>query len=303
MFGLSRNRLSTVAQKKRGLGRGLDALIESRSETADPGRVAELDLDWIEPNPVQPRAEMDPDELDALSQSIGEHGVIQPVIVTESDGATPYQLIAGERRWRAARQAGLSVIPAIIRESSPRAMLELALIENIQRADLNVLEEATAYRQLIEDFGLKHGDLANRVGKNRSTITNALRILQCPDEVQQALMQRRITEGHARALLGLPSSVDQIAGLELVLNRELTVRQTERMVRDWNEGGSRPADQPSLEPAKDPNIQDFERRLQRSLGTRVELKRGRKGGRLIIHYYSDDELNTLSERLLDEDEF
>lgn len=292
-----------MAQKKRGLGRGLDALIESRSESADPGRVAELDLDWIEPNPVQPRAEMDPEELDALSQSIREHGVIQPVIVTESDGKTPYQLIAGERRWRAARQAGLSVIPAIIRESSPRAMLEIALIENIQRADLNVLEEATAYRQLIEDFGLKHGDLADRVGKNRSTITNALRILQCPEEVQQALMQGSITEGHARALLGLPSSVDQIAGLELVLNRHLTVRQTERMVREWNEGGTRPKNQSAPDPAKDPNMQDFERRLQRSLGTRVELKRGRKGGRLIIHYYTDDELNALSERLLDEDEF
>ncbi len=292
-----------MAQKKRGLGRGLDALIESRSDSADPGRVAELDLDWIEPNPVQPRAEMDPDELEALSQSIREHGVIQPVIVTESDGTTPYQLIAGERRWRAARLAGLSVIPAIIRESSPRAMLEIALIENIQRADLNVLEEAAAYRQLIEDFGLKHGDLADRVGKNRSTITNALRILQCPEEVQQALMAGTITEGHARALLGLPSSVDQIAGLELVLNRRLTVRQTERMVREWNEGRTDSTERSTAEPAKDPNVQDFERRLQRSLGTRVELKRGRKGGRLVIHYYSDEELNTLSERLLDEDDF
>ncbi|TVR72525.1 MAG: ParB/RepB/Spo0J family partition protein [Sphaerobacteraceae bacterium] len=292
-----------MAQKKRGLGRGLDALIESRSDSADPGRVAELDLDWIEPNPVQPRAEMDPEELEALSQSIREHGVIQPVIVTESDGTTPYQLIAGERRWRAARQAGLSVIPAIIRESSPRAMLEIALIENIQRADLNVLEEAAAYRQLIEDFGLKHGDLADRVGKNRSTITNALRILQCPEEVQQALMAGTITEGHARALLGLPSSVDQIAGLELVLNRQLTVRQTERMVREWNEGRTDSTVRSSAELPKDPNVQDFERRLQRSLGTRVELKRGRKGGRLVIHYYSDEELNTLSERLLDEDDF
>jgi ParB family transcriptional regulator, chromosome partitioning protein len=290
-----------VAQKKRGLGRGLDALIESKSGSADPGRVAELDIDWIEPNPVQPRADMDPDELNALSQSIREHGVIQPVIVTESDGETPYQLIAGERRWRAARQAGLAVIPAIIRESSPRAMLEIALIENIQRADLNVLEEAAAYRQLIEDFGLKHGELADRVGKNRSTITNALRILQCPDEVQAALMQGAITEGHARALLGLPGSVDQIAGLEIVLDRELTVRQTERLVRDWNAGNT--AQPPVSEPPKDPNIQDFERRLQRSLGTRVELKRGRKGGRLIIHYYSDDELNTLSERLLEDDDF
>jgi ParB family transcriptional regulator, chromosome partitioning protein len=291
-----------VAQKKRGLGRGLDALIRSRSEGTDPGKVAELDLDWIEPNPWQPRSEMDRDELDALANSIREHGVIQPVIVTESEGATPYRLIAGERRWRAAREAGLAVIPAIIRESSPRAMLELALIENIQRADLNVLEEAAAYRQLIEDFGLKHGDLADRVGKNRSTITNALRILQCPDEVQQALLSNSITEGHARALLGLPSSVEQLAALQIVLSREFTVRQTERLVREWNKNDN--ADQESGPPSqRDPITRDFEQRLQRSLGTRVELKRGRSGGRLIIHYYSDDELNTLSHRLLDEDEY
>ncbi len=292
-----------MAQKKRGLGRGLDALIEARSDNADPGKIAELDLDWIEPNPLQPRAEMDRDELDALANSIREHGVIQPVIVTESDGATPYRLIAGERRWRAARQAGLTVIPAIIRESSPRAMLELALIENIQRADLNVLEEAAAYRQLIEDFGLKHGELAERVGKNRSTITNALRILQCPEEVQHALMSATITEGHARALLGLPSGVDQLAALQIVTSRDLTVRQTERLVREWSaESGTEQQTAP-VSPETDPVIRDFEQRLQRSLGTRVELKRGRKGGRLIIHYYSDDELNTISERLLEDEDF
>ncbi|MEX2426521.1 MAG: ParB/RepB/Spo0J family partition protein [Thermomicrobiaceae bacterium] len=289
-----------MAQKKRGLGRGLDALIEARSDAQDPGKVAELDLDWIEPNPLQPRAEMDPEELESLANSIREHGVIQPVIVTESDGTTPYRLIAGERRWRAARQAGLSVVPAIVRESSPRAMLELALIENIQRADLNVLEEAAAYRQLIEDFGLKHGDLAGRVGKNRSTITNALRILQCPEEVQQALMNKTITEGHARALLGLPGSVDQLAALQVVLSRDMTVRQTERMVREWTSAGAQP-EQSNATDKRDPIVRDFEQRLQKSLGTRVELKRGRSGGRLIIHYYSDDELNTLSERLLDDE--
>ncbi len=292
-----------MAQKKRGLGRGLDALIEARSESADPGRVAELDLDWIEPNPHQPRTEMDRDELDALASSIKEHGVIQPVIVTESDGSTPYRLIAGERRWRAARQAGLSVIPAIVRESSPRAMLELALIENIQRADLNVLEEAAAYRQLIEEFGLKHGDLAGRVGKNRSTITNAMRILQCPDEVQEALLVRTITEGHARALLGLPGSVDQIAALQIVTSRDLTVRQTERLVREWTSNEKSDAPAPPEPEKADPIVEDFQRRLEQTLGTRVELKPGRKGGRLIIHYYSDDELNTISERLLDDDEF
>lgn len=291
-----------VAQKKRGLGRGLDALIETRSDTGTPDQVQDLDLDWIEPNPFQPRSEMDRDELDALASSVREHGVIQPVIVTQSDGEAPYRLVAGERRWRAARQAGLSGIPAIVREFSPRAMLEMALIENIQRADLNVLEEATAYRQLIEDFGLTHSDLAERVGKSRSAISNALRILQSPEEIQQALLSRSITEGHARSLLGLPSSVDQLAALQIVLSRDLTVRQTERMVREWSEQGSGPEEGTThtSRASEDPIQRDFEERLQRSLGTRVELKRGKRGGRLIIHYYSDEELNALSGKLLDE---
>lgn len=293
-----------VAQKKRGLGRGLDALIEARSETGTPDQVQEIDLDWIEPNPFQPRSEMDRDELDALANSIREHGVIQPVIVTRGDGNAPYRLVAGERRWRASRQAGLTMIPAIVRESSPRAMLELALIENIQRADLNVLEEAAAYRQLIEDFGLKHGELAERVGRSRSAISNSLRILHCPEEIQQALLSRSITEGHARSLLGLSSAVDQVDALQLVLSRDLTVRQTEQLVREWTESRSSPVQDSgsSSDAPSDPIQRDFEERLQRSLGTRVELKRGKRGGRLIIHYYTDEELNALSSRLLDDED-
>jgi ParB family transcriptional regulator, chromosome partitioning protein len=291
-----------LAQKKRGLGRGLDALIEARADSRDEDQVTEIDLDWIEPNPFQPRSELDPDELDSLAASIREHGVIQPVIVTQGDGAVPYRLVAGERRWRAARQAGRTSIPVIIRESSPRSMLELALIENIQRADLNVLEEATAYRQLIEDFGLTHSELAQRVGRSRSTISNALRISQCPPEVQQALLNGTITEGHARALLGLPSSVEQVAALQVVVGRDLSVRQTEQLVRDWGHDNTRSESKPT--PATvDPVQRDFEERLQRSLGTRVELRRGRRGGQLIIHYYSDEELEAISSRLLDPDEF
>jgi ParB family transcriptional regulator, chromosome partitioning protein len=290
-----------VAQKKRGLGRGLDALIESRAISASDEQVQEVDLEWIEPNPYQPRSDMDPEELDSLAESIREHGVIQPVIVTQGDGGRPYTLVAGERRWRAARAAGRRSIPVIIRESSPREMLELALIENIQRADLNVLEEAAAYRQLIEEFGLTHADLAKRVGRSRSAISNALRVAQCPVEIQEALLRNQISEGHARALLGLSSSVDQLAALQVVIARDLSVRQTERMVREWEEQPTYRPPQPQEEPF-DPIVRDFEHRLQRTLGTRVELKHGRHGGRLIIHYYSDEELNELSERLIGTDE-
>ena len=293
-----------VAQKKRGLGRGLDALIEARSDSAGSGQVMQIDLDWIEVNPYQPRTEMDREELESLASSIREYGVIQPIIVTQGDGNAPYQLIAGERRWRAAREAGLREISAIVRESSPREMLEMALIENIQRADLNALEEAAAYRQLIEDFGLTHGELAERVGRNRSSISNTLRLIQCPDEVQQALLSGTISEGHARALLGLPSSVDQVAALQIVIGRELSVRQTERLVQEWNRRTS--SEEPAVTPAEpnppDPITQDFETRLERTLGTRVELRKGRNGGRLIIHYHSDEELNEIGFRLLGEDD-
>jgi ParB family transcriptional regulator, chromosome partitioning protein len=291
-----------LAQKKRGLGRGLDALIEARADTESADQVREIDLDWIEPNPFQPRSEMDREDLESLASSIREHGVIQPVIVTQGDGDAPYRLVAGERRWRAARQAGLRSIPVIVRESSPRSMLELALIENIQRADLNVLEEATAYRQLIEEFGLTHSELAQRVGRSRSAISNALRILQCPEEVQYALLNGSITEGHARALLGLPSSVEQLALLQIIVSRTLSVRQTEQLVREWGEENSEPVSDRRSTPKDDPIKRHFELRMQRALGTRVELRRGKRGGRLIIHYYSEEELEALSSRLLDSDD-
>jgi ParB family transcriptional regulator, chromosome partitioning protein len=286
-----------MAQRKRGLGRGLEALIQSGSHPDAAAQVLEIGVDAIAPNPFQPRTQLTETELAGLVDSIREHGVIQPVIVTESDEPGAYRLIAGERRWRAAQRAGLDVVPAIVRESTPRSMLELALIENIQRADLNVIEEASAYRQLIEEFGMTQAELAARVGKSRSAITNAIRVLGAPREIQDALLAGDITEGHARALLGLPSSAEQIAGLRLVHARNLSVRQTERLVREQRQK-PKPESDASERARTDPEQRRFEESLQRALGARVELRPGRSGGRLVIHYHSDDELNGIYERLV-----
>ncbi len=286
-----------MAQRRGGLGRGLDALIQSHSDLS--GGVQELDIDSVTPNPLQPREEFDSDALDGLGASIREHGVLQPIIVSRADNNAPFQIVAGERRWRAAKRAGLSTIPAIIRDSSPREMLELALIENVQRADLSVIEEATAYRQLTDEFGLTQAEVADRVGKSRVTITNALRILNAPDEIKSAVTTRKISEGHARALLGLEYKVDQLAALQIVLSRDLNVRQTERLVRDWHTARSAtPPLKDELPPAEQHVVAGF----RKALGTKVELQRGRTGGRLVIHYFSDEELDGLYKRIVGEDE-
>src|SRR5215213_4898713 len=220
--------------RRGGLGRGLDSLIPS-SGAADPSVAATLDVsvDSIIPNPFQPRTTLDQAKLEQLAQSIRTHGVIQPLIVTLSDDGRRYTLIAGERRWRAARLAGLTNVPVVIKEAASQSMLELALVENVVRSDLSPLEEATAYRQLIEEFGLTQASVAERVGRSRVSVTNTLRLLSAPEPVQTALQEGRITEGHARALLGLPNAADQIAMLDLVIAKGWTVRQTEEAVRKW----------------------------------------------------------------------
>ncbi len=286
-----------MAQRRGGLGRGLDALIQSHSDLS--GGIQELDIDSVTPNPLQPRETFDDESLSGLATSIREHGVLQPIIVSHADSSAPFQLVAGERRWRAAKLAGLSSIPAIIRDSSPRQMLELALIENVQRDDLSVLEEAAAYRQLTDEFGLTQAEVAERVGKSRVAITNALRILAAPDEIKTALLIRRITEGHARALLGLEYKVDQLAALQVVMSRELSVRQTEQLVRQWH--NVRPATERTSTPKGPEELRVLDG-FRKALGTKVELQHGRKGGRLVIHYFSEDELDGLYRRIVGEDE-
>jgi ParB family chromosome partitioning protein len=282
--------------RKSGLGRGLDALIPG-SESPPRSGVVQIPVDLIAPNPRQPRRNFDPGELSELADSMREHGVIQPLIVSNDRQREGYVLIAGERRLMAAREAGLQEVPAILREADDQQRLELALIENVQRADLNPLEAAEAFRQLSEDFNLSHEEIAARVGKSRTAVTNTLRLLKLEASVQQALIDERIREGHARALLALPTHPAQEAALKVVLDRDLTVRQTEELVRKLS--GQKPSPRPK--PAPEPEIVALEERLRASLGTKVRLNRRSKGGTITIHYYSDEELNTLIERLIEEE--
>jgi ParB family transcriptional regulator, chromosome partitioning protein len=278
------------SERHSGLGRGLTALIPQRQQ---PSGSIEIPLDRIEPNPRQPRQRFSPDDLEALAASIREHGVLQPVLVTETlDG---YQLVAGERRFRAARLAGLERIPAVVRQLADQDQLEVALVENLQRADLGPIEEATAYRSLIDEFGLTHDEVARRIGRAKSTITNTLRLLDLDPRVQDALTEGRISEGHARAIAGLP--IEQQAPVAAtVIDQGLSVRQAEELVRRLREPRNVP---PTSQPRSlDPDLERVEDDLRRRLGTKVTLARSRKGGRIIIEFYSDEELAQLYDRLI-----
>jgi len=273
----------------------LEALIpavEEEMTTAVQG-VIEAPLSSITPNPHQPRAPIRDQDLVELAASIEEHGIIQPLIVTRvPDG---YQLVTGERRWRAARLAGLPTVPVIVKDIVPSQMLELALVENVQRSDLNALEEATAYRQLTEEFGLTQEEVARRVGKSRVAVSNTLRLLKAARAVQEALLEGTLSEGHARALLGLEQPQAQAAALKVVLKRELNVRQTEELVRRLL-GLHREKQPPAREDA--PEMLALETRFREALGTKVNLARGKKGGRIVIYFYSEEELDALYERIV-----
>jgi ParB family chromosome partitioning protein len=253
-----------------------------------------IPVDKVLPNPRQPRNMMHPESLEELTQSVREHGVLQPLIVTLGESDDLYVLIAGERRLEAARLAGLATVPVLVREATDQQRLELAIIENVQRSDLSALEEAEAYRQLAEDFELSHEGIAARVGKSRVAVTNTLRLLRLPDSVKNALIENRISEGHARSLLALSTPEAQTAALHTVLAHELNVRQTEELVRKLSGESSRTKPKPAVPP----DILVLEDRLRSSLGTKVTLRSGRKGGTLTIHYYSNEELDTLTARLL-----
>jgi ParB family chromosome partitioning protein len=273
------------------LGRGLSALIpQAVSSTPGP---AEISIDQIERNPYQPRTSFAEEALAELAASIAAHGVLQPVLVTETlDG---YRLVAGERRLRAAQMAGLERIPAVIRQADEQDQLELALVENLQRADLNAMDAARAYRRLRDMFGLTNEAIADRVGKARPTVSNTMRLLDLEPEVQDAIETGRITEGHGRALLGLvPTAQREI--LALAIARGLSVRQVEELARRLHEG-ARPARAAIAARPADAELERVEDDLRRSLGTKVRLARSRRGGRIIIEWYSDEELGRLYERL------
>jgi ParB family chromosome partitioning protein len=280
-----------MKRPERGLGRGLGALIPQPSVG-----LREVPVDAIRPNPWQPRTHFDQAELEELAQSIREHGVLQPVLVSQQSDGT-YQLITGERRWRAVTLAGLPTIPAMVKETTPQASLEMALVENIQRRDLNPMEEAHAFRSLLDEHGLTQEQLAQRIGKSRVAVTNTLRLLHLPDEVRAALAEGSITEGHARAILTASDDARRLALLGRVVDEGLSVRATEALARELNMDKPTPSDAQAL--TVDPETERLEDQFRHALGTKVRLMRGRDGaGRLVIHFYSDEELQGLYEAIV-----
>lgn len=297
-----------MSTQTRGLGRGLGALIpppgqgEARTELS--ANILALAVTDIIPNPRQPRARVNDESLSELAASIKEHGMLQPLIVTRArpTDRAPYQLIAGERRWRAAQLAGLTVVPAVLKEATPQQFLELALVENIQRADLNPLEEAEAYHALMEDFNLSQQEVADRVGKSRAAVANTVRLLRLPDRVKALLAEGTLSEGHARALLALPDDNSILAAADQIVARDLTVRQAEELVRRLLAAATAAAPETGSSDEEDDTDRLYTQRLEEAfrsaLGTKVALTRGRRGGKLIISFYSDEELQAIYQRIV-----
>lgn len=276
-----------MQRSSRGLGRGLGALIPVMSGQGQ----REVPLEEIRRNPHQPRERFQDDELQALAASIAEHGVLQPVLVSPIPGG--YQLIAGERRVRAAAMAGLTHVPVVVRTASEQEQLGYALIENLQRSDLNAIEEARAFRRLSDEFGLTQDEIARRVGRSRPSVANTVRLLQSAPAVQRAIEEGRISEGHGRAIASLATHHDQQTLLRQVIERELTVRQVEQLAR----GQERTAESPPVRVERDPEIERLERRLSETLATKVTVAPTRRGGRITIEYYNGDDLERLYDRL------
>jgi ParB family chromosome partitioning protein len=277
-----------------GLGRGMAALLQVTG-TADENRAYFIcPIELIRPNKNQPRKHFAPEKLEELASSIREQGIIQPLVVTKKDGF--YEIIAGERRWRAAQKAGIHEVPVVIREASDEAVMELALIENIQRQDLNAIEEAQAYRSLVEQFSISQEDVARRVGKNRSTVTNSLRLLKLPDEVQQDIVEERLSMGHARALLALdsPELIDRAR--RDIVHRQLSVRATEDLVRRLKVN-PHPA---TVKRPRQPDLlmSSLEERLQKHFQSRVSIRRsGARAGKLEIHFSDTEDLTRIIDLL------
>lgn len=284
-----------------GLGRGLGSLIPDKDAQSIPVRqtgastsptdknnILNIPLEEIALNPLQPRQQFSDDGLDELVDSIKEYGVIQPLIVTREGGK--YELIAGERRLRAAKQAGLKEVPAILRDAGEQEKLEVALIENIQRENLNAIDLAHGYKRLIDEFNLSQEEVAKRVGKSRPTVTNVLRMLQLPEEVQLALIGGKITEGHAKYILGLPTEEKQMILFRKILNNKLTITDTNKEVRRM--GGTKAA-----RIKINYSDKDKEFALREFFGTRVEIKRKGKGGQIIIDFFTDEELGEIVDKV------
>jgi ParB family chromosome partitioning protein len=279
----------------RGLGRGFDALIPT--DVLAPGaatrtEVRELAIGSVKPNPHQPRTHFEPKDLESLAASIKEHGIMQPLIVTNTGDGT-YELIAGERRLRAAGMAGLETVPAIVRTFDDQQKLELALIENLQRADLNPIETAAAYRKLMDEFNLTLDQIGKRIGQAVSTISNIVRLLNLPSAARDAVAQGKISEGHARAILAVGGETGQLELLKLITERNLTVRQAEELARSMKQPAAER--QKAIERISPTN--DYTKGLESYLGTKVRVQLTAKGGRLVIEYGNEDDLKRIYETI------
>lgn len=283
-----------MSTKQRGLGRGLGALIDDFSASESTQTVTSLPLQKVEPNPNQPRHRFDEEELQALADSISEHGILQPLAVRKMEGGF-YQIIAGERRWRAARLAGLQEVPVVVVEADDKTVMELALIENLQRQDLNPMEEAEGYRVLTEEYGLTQEEAAARVGKSRPAVANALRLLALPDEVRELVEKGELSAGHARAILSLPTKAKQKTAAQRILALRLSVRQAEAMCKRLA------AEEKKPEPPKHTDVDyvaECEKALSRRLDRKVRIVNGKRKGRFELEFYGEDDLQRLYEILL-----
>ena len=283
-----------MVEKRPALGRGLSALIPdvpiAPPVPSSSERALEVDSDLLRPNKFQPRAHMDDERIEELARSIRANGIIQPIVVRQADGG--YEIVAGERRWRASQRAGLLKVPVVVRDIPEERMLAAALIENIQREDLNPIEEASAYRRLADEFQLTQDQIADAVGKDRSSIANYVRLLKLPHEVRENVGSGALSMGHARAILGLPDEASQLRISRDVMAKGLSVRETEALVKK----GAQPA-APHVERVKDVHTRAAEDRLRFSLGTRVRIERRGKGGRIEIDFANENELQRLFEQL------
>ena len=280
-----------MSAKQRGLGRGLGALIGDFPEEPESGAVTKLPLQKVEPNPDQPRRTFDEEELQALADSIAAHGILQPLAVRASGGGF-YQIIAGERRWRAARMAGLSEVPVVVLEADDRTVMELALVENLQRQDLNPMEEAEGYQRLMKEYGLTQEEAAARVGKSRPAVANALRLLGLTEPVRAMVEDGRLSAGHARALLTLGSK--QQAAAETVVKDALSVRQTELLVKKLT---AEKKEKPQKDALSVNYVEEAARELGEKLGRPCRIVNGKKKGRIELEYYGTEDLNALLEAL------
>lgn len=269
---------------KRGLGKGLGALIQQ--ESSDTSGVRVIDIDSIIPNREQPRKTFDKEKLEALSESIGKHGVVQPILVQNNDNG--YIIIAGERRWRASKMAGLREVPVIIKDIDPISVIEISLIENLQRQDLNHIEEAIAYKNLMEEYDYSHGDISKVIGKSRSHISNLIRLIDLPEKIKEYIVDGDITSGHGRALLGLESDKLKLELADRVIKDRLSVRDIERLVNKEKSKGKK-----ETEKKFNPVMVELEENLNEILGTKVIIKEGKAKGKIEIEYYSSDDLERI----------